>query len=125
MPLFDLVDSVTDKMFDVTASVIDYRRGGQELFVNIKAKVGQTLFRADTAAGLTIRIEQRDFIVRASDVAAMEEPKKGDEIVWQGKKYMVFAPNGEPCWRWHTRQSHTQLRIHAKYIGDDPLDEEA
>ncbi len=119
MPLFDLVDSDTEKMFDVTASTISYRRGGQELFTDIKAKVGQTPFRADTASGVTIRIEQRDFIVRASDVAAMDEPKKADEIIWQGKRYMVFAPNSEPCWRWHTRQSHTQIRIHAKYVGED------
>lgn len=118
MSVFELVDSVLDDMFDVTGEPVSYSRDGVVLFANIKAKVGSTLFRTDDANGITFRIEQRDFIVRVSDMAGFDEPKKGDEIIWDGKAYMVAAPNGEPCWKWHTRHSHTQMRIHAKYLGD-------
>ena len=119
MSVFELVDSVLDDMFDVTAVPVSYSRDGVTLYTNIPAKLGSMLFRTDDAArGITIRTEQRDFIIRAADVSGLDEPKKGDEIIWDGKAYMVAAPNGEPCWKWHTRHSHTQIRIHAKYIGD-------
>jgi len=121
MSIFDLVDSISDDMFAVTGSPITYQRDGQTIAADIPAKIGSTLFRTDDRNGITLRVEQRDFIVRVSDAGGLDEPKKGDEIIWKGKVYMVSAPNGEPCWRWHTRQSHTQMRIHAKYIGDpDP-----
>ena len=118
MSIFDLVDSISDGMFDVTGSPITYQRDGVTIAADIPAKIGSTLFRTDDRNGITLRVEQRDFIIRVSDAGSLDEPKKGDEIIWAGKVYMVSAPNNEPCWRWHTRQTHTQMRIHAKYIGD-------
>jgi len=118
MSIFDLVDSISDEMFDVTGSPITYQRDGVTIAADIPAKIGSTLFRTDDRNGITLRVEQRDFIIRVSDAGSLDEPKKGDEIIWAGKVYMVSAPNNEPCWRWHTRQTHTQMRIHAKYIGD-------
>ena len=111
-------EEMIDRMFEASGTPVSYRRDGVVLVESAPAKVGRTLFRTDdVAAGVVFRFEDRDFIVRASDFAAIGEPRRGDEIVWDGRLYLVAAPDGEPCWKWHTRQSHTQMRIHAKYSG--------
>lgn len=101
--------------FEYAAVSIDYFRNGAALASNIPAKLGKTLFRAENNFGVTVRTEQRDFILRHSDLA--ESPEVGDEIRYDGKRYSVSAPNDEPCWKWHSRASHTEKRIHAKYLG--------
>ena len=112
-------EEMIDRMFEASGTPVSYRRDGVVLVESAPAKVGRTLFRTDdVAAGVVFRFEDRDVIVRASDVAAIGEPRRGDEIVWDGRLYLVAAPDGEPCWKWHTRQSHTQMRIHAKYSGE-------
>lgn len=111
-------EAMIDRMFEASGTSVSYRRDGEVMVESAPAKVGRTLFRTDdVAAGVVFRFEDRDFIVRASDFAAIGEPRRGDEIVWDGRLYLVAAPDGEPCWKWHTRQSHTQMRIHAKYSG--------
>lgn len=111
-------EAMIDRMFEASGTSVSYRRDGEVMVESAPAKVGRTLFRTDdVAAGMVFRFEERDFIVRASDFAAIGEPRRGDEIVWDGRLYLVAAPDGEPCWKWHTRQSHTQMRIHAKYSG--------
>lgn len=102
--------------FEYAAVSIDYCHDSN-VVSGIKAKLGKTLFRAEDNEGITIRTEQRDFIVRAIDIPGIT-PEVGDEIRFDGKRYLVTAPNNEPCWKWHTRQSHTQIRIHAKYNGE-------
>ena len=104
-----------DRAFLYASRPVTYLRNGSVVAENIPAKLGKTLFRAEGEYGVTIRIERRDFIVRSSDVAIT--PEVGDEIRFDGRRYTVTAPNGEPCWMYHTRQSHTQLRIHAEYNG--------
>lgn len=101
--------------FNYAAASIDYYRGSSAYASGINAKLGKTLFRAEDNFGVTIRSEQRDFIILASDLTIT--PEVGDEIRFDGKKYTVTAPNNEPCWKWHTRLTHSQIRIHAKYIG--------
>ena len=111
-------EAMSDRRFEASGTPVSYRRDGAVLVESAPAKVGRTLFRTDdVATGVVFRFEERDFIVRASDCAAIGEPRRGDEIVWDGRLYLVAAPDGEPCWKWHTRQSHTQMRIHAKYSG--------
>lgn len=117
--IFKPGEALLNQMFAIASQPVSYLRDGAVLASNIPAKLGRTLFRTDDLSGsVTLRFEQRDFIVRSSDLPNLDEPKKGDEIVFDGKTYQVSAPDGEPCWRWHTRQSHSQIRIHAKYTGD-------
>ena len=103
--------------FSYASVRVDYRRNGSVLASAVPAKLGRTLFRYDTPAGMTIRTEQRDFILRFSDLNV--EPETGDEIVFDGAMYVVSAPNGEPCWRWHTRTTHSEIRIHTKCAGKE------
>lgn len=114
--IFEKGEAMQEAAFRYGAVSIDYFRNGSALASGIPAKLGRTLFRAENNFGVTIRTEQRDFIVRTSDLAAT--PEVGDEIRYDGRKYSVCAPNDEPCWKWHTRINHSQKRIHAKYIGE-------
>ena len=114
--IFESGETMLCQAYGYAARTVDYYRDGTALASVVPAKLGRTLFRYDTPSGMTIRTEQRDFILRFSDIKV--EPKTGDEIVLDGKSYVVTAPNGEPCWRWHTRLTHSEIRIHAKFAGD-------
>ena len=52
MSIFDLVDSISDEMFDVTGSPITYQRDGVTIAADIPAKIGSTLFRTDDRNGI-------------------------------------------------------------------------
>ena len=102
--------------FGFASRRIDYCRDGVLLASNIPAKLGRTLFRYTSPAGMVIRTEQRDFILRSEDLGNIE-PKTGDEVALGGELFVVSAPNNEPCWRWHTRNTHAEIRVHAKFAG--------
>ena len=114
--IFDSGDKMMDAAFSFGAVQIDYVRENKVVASAIPAKLGKTIFRAENNYGVTIRSEQRDFIVRSSDLDIT--PEVGDEIHFDGMKYSVTAPNDEPCWKWHTRQTHSQKRIHTKCYGE-------
>lgn len=114
--IFETGEKLLAAAFSFAAVAIDYRRAGEIVAVSIPAKLGKTLFRVDNY-GVSVRIRQRDFIVRTADLAVT--PEVGDEILFDGKIYSVTAPADEPCWQWHTRLSHDQRRIHAKFSGDN------
>lgn len=115
MSIFSPGETMLQGAFAYASSRVDYYRDGSVLASAIPAKLGRTIFRYDTPAGVTIRTEQRDFIFRSSDLNI--EPETGDEIVFDGDVYVVSAPNAEPCWRWHTRQTNAEIRVHAKNAG--------
>lgn len=106
-----------DSAFASMGVPVTYMRGEDALATAIPAKIGSTLFRADSNSGVTIRTESRDFILRMADLPPDFEPETTDEIIHDGHKYMVAAPNREPCWRWHSRRDHSQIRIHTVYVG--------
>lgn len=114
--IFEKGEAMQAAAFGYAAVAIDYYRGETAVASGIPAKLGRTLFRAENQFGVTIRTEQRDFLIRVSDLDIT--PEVGDEIHFDGKTYSVSAPNGEPCWKWHTRTSHSTMRIHAKYNGE-------
>ena len=88
-------------------------RNGTPLTVN--ATLGRTLFRAENEYGVTVRIESRDFLIRASFLPG--EPQRGDRILYAGREFEVLAPNSEGVWRWSGPQ-HITRRIHTKEIGN-------
>ncbi len=88
------------------------RRGGGRIPVNVT--LGRTLFRAENEYGVTVRTECRDFLIAASELA--DDPERGDAILYDGVRYEVLAPNGEPVWRW-SGTYHWTRRIHTKEIG--------
>lgn len=91
-----------------------YRRGADELKIN--ATPGKSLFRATDRNGVTIVIRSEDFIVAASELLSLGVPKRGDLILFNGGRYEVLNPNGEPCWQWSDVENQV-YRIHTKSIG--------
>ena len=98
---------------NLAVPIVYVRKSGEVL--RIKASVGRTLFRAENEYGVTIRAESRDFLVAGSDLP--NDPVRGDNILYEGHRYEVLAPNGEPVWRW-CGTSRLTRRIHTKEIGD-------
>lgn len=92
-----------------------YRRGDRVF--PLRAEPGKTLFRADDESGMVIRHESRDFIVRSDDLNLGGPPEIGDEVIYLGKIFRVFAPNNEPCWRYRGRYDLQFLRIHTAATG--------
>ncbi len=89
------------------------RRNGD--VIQLKATLGKTLFRAENEYGITIRTESRDFLISAEILPY--EPERGDSILYDGRRYEVLAPNGEPVWRWSGTSKFVK-RIHTKEIGE-------
>lgn len=107
------------RQFDRFATPVRYRRESVTsdgvVSFSLNAKIGNTLFRAENQSGITTRTEGRDFIVKAENFTF--EPAAGDIIEFNGRDYMVGAPNSEDCWRWHDRYHHREMRIHTWYNG--------
>ena len=116
MSIFEDGARMLDSAFGFAAVRISYARSGRSSH-SMPAKLGRTVFRYEDASGAVIRTEQRDFIVPAT-FFCNRPPEVGDSIWFDGKYYIVSAPNDEPCWRWHSRQNHSEIRIHAKYLSD-------
>lgn len=101
---------------------VRYRRGVQELTVN--ATIGRTVFRLDSGLGVSQRLETRDYLIGAGQLAVLGQPKPGDRIIEdrgdQRHTAEVLAPGGEPSWRWSDNDRRT-YRIHTKHLSTEPL----
>ena len=95
------------------SSPVEYRR--DDLILPIMTTYGKTDVEVADESGLTIGSFIWDFLVLAADLGF--EPKIGDVIVADGRKYEVLNIGGERCWRWSDPYRQT-YRIHTKDIGD-------
>lgn len=115
MGIFTAGRNALASVFEVNAESILYRQG--EVTLELLCKVGKTVFRTDDlASAVSVHIEAVDFIVRYEDLNGIS-PERGDAVLYAGKTYSVYAPNGEPCWRSHTTDA-SQIRIHALLDGN-------
>ncbi len=97
----------------LTVPAVYVRRSGERH--EVRATLGKTLFRAENEYGITIRSESRDFLISAEELP--HEPERGDSVLYDGRRYEVLAPNGEPVWRWSGTSKFVK-RIHTKEIGE-------
>ncbi|MFA7178027.1 MAG: hypothetical protein WC114_12325 [Smithellaceae bacterium] len=102
------------RLKELSVPAVYVRKDGTQIPVN--ATPGRTLFRAEDQYGVTVRTESRDFLIAASELS--DDPERGDTIVYNGFRYEVLAPNGEPVWRW-SGAYHRTRRIHTKEIGGE------
>jgi hypothetical protein len=115
---------LTDQLHEHVATEVVYRRGAEEAAV--RATIGRTLLQLDDGMG-GVRMEwtDRDFLVRAADLAlggSPVPPQRGDQIReaagTQTLMYEVLAPGAEPPWRW--ADPYRQMyRIHTKQIATE------
>jgi len=101
------------RLRELSVPAVYVRRNGEQIPVNVTP--GRTVFRAEDQYGVTVRIESRDFLIAASELS--NEPEQGDSIIYNGFRYEVLAPNGEPVWRW-SGTCHWTRRIHTKETGE-------
>ncbi len=99
---------------------VTYRRGADA--VAVKATIGRTLFEQDDGAGVTVRVQVRDYLIDTVDLVLAGNqtlPAKGDRIeeIDAGQKhtYEVLSLGGEQHWRYSDPYRRT-LRIHTKLI---------
>ncbi len=102
---------------------VTYRRGVDE--VELAATIGRTVFEQDDHAGGLMRIESRDFLIRAADLVLTAEttlPQPGDRIIESDSiatyTYEVMAPGTEPPWR-YSDVNRATLRIHTKQVATE------
>ena len=104
------------------SSTVIYRRFGQA-DQQVNATYGKTDYEvtgdytgggAGGGGGATIRTHVIDFLILADDLG--HEPKAGDAVVADGRKYEVMDLAGDGAWRW-SDPYHTTFRIHTKDIG--------
>ena len=97
-----------------------YQRGTYT--VEVPATIGRTVFDLDDGAGAILRVEARDYLIRAAHLVldgATELPKRGDQIheMQDGVIfiYEVMGPGDEPHFRYSDPYRRT-LRIHTKQV---------
>jgi hypothetical protein len=123
----DLLDKASawleeQRLRHMTQTVV-YQRGSNT--VNVPATIGTTMFQVDDGAGALLRVEARDYLIRATDLllgGTPVLPQRGDRIrETQGTQvfvYEVVAPGDEPCWRYSDPYRRT-LRIHTKQVDQE------
>lgn len=82
----------------------------------VRAVAASSTLKVNDEYGTSVIVRTFDFIVAVSAIPG--EPQKGDEIVRQGRRYVVTSPGGEPCWR-YSGTAETTYRIHTKQMPQD------
>lgn len=93
------------------SSPVEYRRGEDAKTVN--ASFGMRDYEIVDESGLSVGSHVCDFLVLAAELGF--EPKAGDAILADGRKYEVMNLGDEGCWRWSDSFGET-YRIHAKEV---------
>lgn len=116
MSLFDLAfgsGGWLAQALDTAAGVtVTYARGVER--VTVRAVVGRTVFASNAAGEARVEFGERDYLIRAADLA-FGEPARGDEIIdADGVTWALMTPEaGGPAWRWSDPEQ-TTWRIHTK-----------
>ncbi len=113
-----------DQRHSFLTRTVVYQRGDSS--VQVQATVGQTVFRIDDGYGGSVRVVQRDYLIRGEDLVLDGDevlPQRGDRVrEVQGNKvfvHEVMGPGGsEPDWRYSDPHRRT-LRIHTKHTGTE------
>lgn len=99
---------------------VTYRRGGES--IELAATVGRTDFDVVDASGIGVRVESRDYLIRAADLDFGDGPTlptRGDRIEEASGEtthvYEVLTLGNQSPWR-HSDPSRETLRIHTKQI---------
>lgn len=113
--MLERAEATLAKRFEKESVPIKYRRGDESFALS--ATLGKTLFRTEDERGVSIHHESRDFIVRRADLNFTGNPEMGDEVIFIDRIFRVYAPNGEPCWKYRGRYSLDFIRIHTVATG--------
>jgi hypothetical protein len=93
---------------------VEYRRAGRAP-ITFDASKGKPRFEVTDETGVSIRAHLWDFLALAVDLGF--EPKAGDVIIADGRRYEVMDLGPDGCWQW-TGSHMTTYRIHTKDTGE-------
>ncbi len=96
------------------ASPVEYLRAGQQA-ETVQATFGKTDFEITDGYGAAIASHMVDFLILAEELGF--DPKPGDVITADGRKYEVMNHGDDGCWRWSDPFRQT-YRIHTKDTGN-------
>lgn len=108
----DAIGCLSTTLQSIAGTTITYARGATSL--TITATVGQTQFEQDTQFGV-LTIRTRDFIFPVADLAALDEPARGDTITEGSDVYEVLPEPGVPAFR-YSDHGQTIVRVHSKRV---------
>ncbi len=97
--------------FAVMSDLIKYHAGST--IINTAAIPGNSSYWIESGEAGAMKLITSDFIVPVSALA--NEPKRGDEITFQGRRFEVLEPAGVPCWQ-YSDLAKSFYRIHTKEI---------
>ena len=107
-----------------SVTYIHYDSNDKPVSVQVSATRGRSTFKTEDSYGIVTITHAVDFLISADELK--HEPERGDEILFNGKRYEVlggskrngaFTPTNEPVWRWSGNENKT-MRIHTKVVGD-------
>ncbi len=111
-------DWLADQLKTHAATTVTYWRGTES--VELAATIGRSEWEVETADGVVEKIESRDFLCHAADLAlagAPVTPEPGDLIRETDgavtRVYEVLAPAGAPAWR-YSDPYRKLIRVHTK-----------
>jgi hypothetical protein len=110
-----------DQLLAHAATEVRYVRGLEQALV--LATIGKTEYEIEDSAGAVVRVQTRDYLIRAADLVlggSPALPQPGDRIhETDGDAtfvYEVLSPGTEPCWR-YSDPHRRLLRVHTKQVG--------
>ena len=117
------IEGMADSLKAVAGTAVTYYRGSSS--VSVTAVVGTTDVILSDDYGVQIDIQNRDYLITASELIldeALIEPQENDEIKETRNgvvyTYAVINIGGEGCFRTYDTNGYT-LRIHTKLIDSE------
>lgn len=108
---------LSQQRHDHMASLVTYTRGATS--VELKATAARNEYDSVDASGVQHRLEVRDFLIRAQDIASLSppHPTTGDTITETingiAYNYRAIGEMGMPVWRW-SDTNRTVMRVHTQ-----------
>jgi len=113
-----MADEFSEALADVRkeyAASVTYFRGTDEVDLTDVCDDARKVFRFQDSSGFQVIEVTTDFLIEASQLEGLKEPRQGDIIKRAvGDTIEIFkveAPNGEECFRYQDA-NRTAMRIH-------------
>lgn len=103
---------------ETLSRTVTYRRGIGGSTVEVLATLGKTDYTADTGAGVLIRSQQRDYLIKTADLvldSVQTLPEVGDFIEDGNAAWEVRPMENQPHYRFSDPYQQ-MLRIHVNQI---------
>jgi hypothetical protein len=102
--------TIADELLEHCGVSVTYARGATT--ATVTALIGKTEFWGEDRSSYHDRYERRDFLIKATSLAAFTEPQEGDLITDGAGEWVVQVPDGVPKPWVYSDAARTVMRIH-------------